>query len=311
MILLGVGFGEAMSMQSRACAAFDQRLPSDSQTERSERRVGGAGPESSGTLELYGLHCAECHGAKGTGRPVRKTTPEIPDFTDASWQARRKDAQFLASILDGKGADMPGFRDDLGDEQAQALVDFVRAFAPGSSSTEQIRPEEVATSRDFTSKLIRWLGNFHSPSVHFPIALLTAAAVAELLRMATGSSAFDPVSRFCVWSASLSALGAALLGWFMAGFRLSDPSWVMTTHRWLGTSVAASAPLVLVLCEHSRQPRRRRTLISFRVVLFALAGVVAVTGFFGGRSSSESTTTRGRNEHRALRVVAYRTQLNH
>jgi uncharacterized membrane protein len=208
--------------------------------------------------------------------------PAIPDFTDASWQERRSDAQFLASILDGKGADMPPSRDELSDEQGQDLVAFVRTFAPVRETIAQTGPEQLAPSQDVTSKLIRWLGNFHAPSVHFPIALFTAAALAELLRMATGAAGFDPISRFCVWLGAISALAAAVLGWFMGGFRLSDPSWVMTTHRWLGTTIAAASPVVLFLSERSRSPERRRTLFVFRAALFVLAGLVSAAGFFGG-----------------------------
>ncbi len=313
MTLVG-GFLVAGASAARpAQAAFDRGCASDSRAERTEgrgvasslfeipsfaldeilfassRHARGkpqpvAGSETAGAIELYELHCAECHGAKGTGKAVRRTMPAIPDFTDASWQARRSDAQFLASILDGKGADMPPSGDELSDEQAHALVDFVRAFAPASEAAGQVSPEALASSQDFTSKLIRWLGNFHAPSVHFPIALLTAAALAELLRMAAPGAPerFQLVSRFCVWLGTLSALAAAVLGWFMGGFRLLDPSWVMTTHRWLGTLVAAGSLFVLFLCARSRPPDRRRTLIGFRAALFVLAGIVTVAGFFGG-----------------------------
>src|SRR5438445_592196 len=61
--------------------------------------------------ELFREHCVKCHGADGTGSPARDRLPEIPNFTDPAWQARRSEAQLLASILDGKGKEMPPFRD--------------------------------------------------------------------------------------------------------------------------------------------------------------------------------------------------------
>jgi uncharacterized membrane protein len=131
-------------------------------------------------------------------------------------------------------------------------------------------------------KLIRWLGKLHPAAVHFPIALLAAAAVAELLRLATGQAAFEAVSRYCVWFGALTALVAGVLGWFAGDFRLSDDSWVLTTHRWLGTSTVACAGLVLVLTEVSRRQDRRRTRMWFRVALLVVALLVLVTGFFGG-----------------------------
>jgi hypothetical protein len=88
--------------------------------------------------------------------------------------------------------------------------------------------------------------------------------------------------RYCVWFGALTAAGAGTLGWFLAGFRLTDTSWVLMTHRWLGTSTVAFAALVLFLCEASRGEGRWKTRICFRVTLFTIAGLVAVTGFFGG-----------------------------
>jgi hypothetical protein len=75
---------------------------------------------------------------------------------------------------------------------------------------------------------------------------------------------------------------AGVLGWFCGDLRLTDASWVMMTHRWLGTSTVAFAGLVLVLGEVSRRPDRRRTRMVFRVTLFFVATLVLVTGFFGG-----------------------------
>src|SRR5262249_26045223 len=57
---------------------------------------------SSAVRALFQQRCVKCHGADGTGKPARGRLPEIPNFTEASWQARRSDAQLLASILDGK-----------------------------------------------------------------------------------------------------------------------------------------------------------------------------------------------------------------
>jgi uncharacterized membrane protein len=217
---------------------------------------------------------------------------------------RRSDAQLLASILDGKGKEMPPWRGKLSVEQARGLVACVRAFAPTAPTPEgasqpvsderypyleedkneltPTEPTEAEPPQDFVEKLIGWLGRFHSAAVHFPIALLTAAALAELLRLATGQPAFDAFSRFCVWLGALTAVVAGILGWFWGGFRLTDASWLMMTHRWLGTSVVAFAGLVLVLSEGSRRPERRRTRLCFRATLLIVAGLVLVTGFFGG-----------------------------
>jgi uncharacterized membrane protein len=134
----------------------------------------------------------------------------------------------------------------------------------------------------FLEELIGWVGKFHPATVHFPIALLVAAAVAELLLLLTGRSKFEAVSQFCIWFGAATAPVAGMLGWCLAGFHLIDRNWVLTTHRWLGTSTAAWAVLLLVLSEVSRRPGRRPTRRWFQIALFLGAGMVLLTGFFGG-----------------------------
>jgi hypothetical protein len=100
--------------------------------------------------------------------------------------------------------------------------------------------------------------------------------------MATGKRSFDAITRYCVWFGALTAVVAGFLGWLLGGFSLTDASWILMTHRWLGTSTVACAVLVLCLSEMSRRPDQRRNRLGFRIVLFAGAILVLVTGFFGG-----------------------------
>ena len=146
------------------------------------------------------------------------------------------------------------------------------AQAPGVTPAHPYPPEGVP-------RPLAWLGKFHPLAVHFPIAMLIAAALSELLLMRTGHELFLHSTRFAVWVGSLGALAAATLGWFFAGFRIADEEWLMTTHRWLGTSASALAPVVLFLCERAYRSSERQ---AFRLALFPLAAVVALTGFFGG-----------------------------
>ncbi len=305
---------------------------------------------------LYRKHCARCHGADGKGSAAKGLFAGIPDFTSSQWQARRSDAQFLASIQDGKGAGMPSLAGKITKSQASHLVKYVRTFAPAIEKTsydrktrlrnlsevstdsndssaspssprsrssrpgqasvdstpvgptvkpqrEEIREEagtanpleetskesapseseDALPSRGFLEMLIGWLGRFHPATVHFPIAMLTAAAVAELLRRITGQAAFDAVTRFCLWFGALTAVAASVLGWFLGGFHLIDASWLLTAHRWLGTSTLVAAVLVLGLSEWRRRLDRHPPGIWFGMALLIVSGLVLATGFFGGR----------------------------
>jgi cytochrome c oxidase cbb3-type subunit 3 len=69
--------------------------------------------------------CAGCHGADGKGKPAFK---DIPDFTNAAWQAKETDAELIETIKNGHKP-MPAYKDKLSDDQVKALVAYVRQFA--------------------------------------------------------------------------------------------------------------------------------------------------------------------------------------
>lgn len=73
---------------------------------------------------IYAAKCAICHGKDGRGTPNWRTKGQ-PDFTNSDWQKSRTDAQFAASIKNGKGK-MPAFK--LNDADIAAVVAKVRAF---------------------------------------------------------------------------------------------------------------------------------------------------------------------------------------
>jgi uncharacterized membrane protein len=129
-------------------------------------------------------------------------------------------------------------------------------------------------------KLLAWLGNFHPSTVHFPIALLITAALAELLALVRTLRVLREGARLCLWAAALTALPAACLGWLFGGFALVDEDWILTAHRWLGTSTAAWAVVALVLGERARRSGRGRSV--YLAALLTGAGLVSATGFFGG-----------------------------
>ena len=66
--------------------------------------------------------CATCHGADGKGK-----VKGAPDFTDAAWQKKEKDAEFVESIKKGKKP-MPPYAGKLNDDEIKALVAYVRSL---------------------------------------------------------------------------------------------------------------------------------------------------------------------------------------
>jgi mono/diheme cytochrome c family protein len=94
------------------------------------------------TMNQYNRYCIRCHGVDGRGV---WDVPDVPDFTNARWQACRSDGQLVANILEGRGACMPAFRGTLTLEEAWSMARYLRSFLPG---TETSRPELGDGSKD-------------------------------------------------------------------------------------------------------------------------------------------------------------------
>lgn len=147
--------------------------------------------------------------------------------------------------------------------------------------------DQAEPALSFFNRLIAWLGKNHPMTVHFPIALLMAALLAEGLAVLTGREHFAWTGRFCAVLGGVAAVAAGVLGWFFGGFHLTDGKWadgewLMTTHRWVGTSTALCGLLVAVLAVKSGRAGGERFRRRYRVGLVVSAGLVGAAGFFGG-----------------------------
>ena len=81
--------------------------------------------------DLYGAHCAGCHGEGGRGNGVvgHVLQPEPRDLTDVAWLTKRSDAQLFEVLTDGvPETAMPGYRDSLTPVERALIVHYVRAF---------------------------------------------------------------------------------------------------------------------------------------------------------------------------------------
>jgi mono/diheme cytochrome c family protein len=81
---------------------------------------------------LYNRYCLRCHAVDGRGV---WDIPDVPDFTNARWQASRSDAQLALMTLQGRGAVMPAFRGTLTLEESWAMARYLRTFLPGSEAS--------------------------------------------------------------------------------------------------------------------------------------------------------------------------------
>ncbi len=82
-------------------------------------------------LELYHKYCQVCHGEEGDGDGVMtKLLGIMPmDHTNPNETNSFSNAEIIESILDGKGRFMPSWRNTLSQDDAEALVSYIRLLS--------------------------------------------------------------------------------------------------------------------------------------------------------------------------------------
>lgn len=280
---------------------------------------------------IFTTTCAECHGShlvepKGdfgfiedlarvaddpdlvhpTGDPARSELwsliewdlmppPEsdVPPLTAAEKQSVR---QWLA-------AGAPTRADDASADAAPPPNEAANAESDGEAGRDAADDPQRTASAEKTDwrRTLRWLGRFHPATTHFPIALLFAALLAEVLLMARhaihavdgrpagDAGPVDPAAglattvRFCITLGTIGAVVAAALGWLNGWFTVAvgPRADLLSEHRLLGTITAVIALGVWMNSERvARDPAASRW--PLRTALLILCGLVALTGHWGG-----------------------------
>jgi uncharacterized membrane protein/mono/diheme cytochrome c family protein len=239
---------------------------------------------------VFQAKCSECHGhqvpkpkgnfgyvldLKTLAADPKKVVPSRPEES-VLWQLVRDE------MMPAEGARAG----PLTKEQKETIRAWIEAGAP-STPTESGDPSPANPAADSPSApaakrpFLDWLGNFHVVVIHFPIALLLAAAAGELWFAWRRVRQPSPAVRFCVVLGAGSAIVAAVLGWLHAasGYGAGSPS-ILAWHRWLGTAIGAGSVILAVLSEIDS--RRGVRSWRFRLLLLLVALLVVAAGYFGG-----------------------------
>ncbi|ETX02217.1 MAG: hypothetical protein ETSY1_04335 [Candidatus Entotheonella factor] len=111
--------------------------------------LAGAQGQAEMGQSIYTRHCARCHGADGRGGPMASMLSVPPrNLTDRAYMQARTEEQLFEVIKHGGSAlgvsaTMPGFGQQLSDEQIWDTVAFIRTL-PGAASTARSQPEGAA-----------------------------------------------------------------------------------------------------------------------------------------------------------------------
>jgi uncharacterized membrane protein/mono/diheme cytochrome c family protein len=167
--------------------------------------------------------------------------------------------------------------------QKESIRAWIAAGAPAPASENAVTvssPDATPSGSPGLTRTLRQLGRLHVVLVHFPIALLIAAAAGEVWSAWRGRSTPAPAVHFCVVLGAAGAVVAAALGWLDAWGGAGAGQSALDLHRWLGTAAAGWA---LVTAGLSAWDERRGVRSRwFRAALFLGALLVGATGHFGG-----------------------------
>ena len=258
---------------------------------------------------IFVAKCSECHG-RGLSRPraalylnelgtlAANRVWVVPHEPEKSylWDLLRNDdmpakgakagplnAQeketVRAWIAAGRTAPPPSMSQS---RESSGMLSVESRMPPSGRSPQESIEDAMIAPPALATRLFAWLGRFHVLVIHFPIALLAAAALAEAIAAWRGSSTPSPVVRFCVPLAAAGGIAAVALGWLhadMGGFGSASGS-LLALHRWLGTTAGFWTTATAAMSE--RESRRGLRTWFFRIVLWSGACVVAAAAHFGG-----------------------------
>ncbi len=225
---------------------------------------------------LFQHKCSECH-----GDDLTKPKGRFGFATDLGRVATRyvkpgdADESELWWFLIGDQELMPPLKAENGPLSVEELA-LVRwwiesgAAAPAGVAASGVSPGVAEDPPGIVARL-------HVLVVHFPIALILVAVLAQVLAMRPGREEFAVAARYCLWMGALGAMASIVSGWG-AGEAWSAER--MFAHRWLGMAAAVTALVAAVVSAAEARGRARRSLL---VVLMMLAAtLVVLAGHQGG-----------------------------
>jgi uncharacterized membrane protein len=125
-----------------------------------------------------------------------------------------------------------------------------------------------------------FIGRLHPLLIHFPIALVIAAALAEAVALITANDRWRTAARSNIRAGAVFTVLATIAGWRLALGPGMEPSQLLEWHRWLGIFTAAvTFAAALATSEAGRSARRVQI---YRIALFTAGTLVGVTGHLGG-----------------------------
>lgn len=131
---------------------------------------------------------------------------------------------------------------------------------------------------------IALLGRYHPVLVHFPVALVVGAAVAEVVYMMRARQSYGDAARFMINLAVVFSVLTAVAGFMAASGKVysQELQGVFNIHRVAGVATPVLVLLAAGLCEGVRRSGQVWEQMLYRVILLLAVVSVAVAGYHGG-----------------------------
>ena len=126
-----------------------------------------------------------------------------------------------------------------------------------------------------------FIGRLHPLLIHFPIALVIAAGLAECAAIVTANEDWRTMAVGNVRAGAVFALLATIAGWRLALMPEMEVSLLLEWHRWLGI-IGAGSLIAAALATGAVRRWSVRAVRIYRIALAASVLLVAVTGHIGG-----------------------------
>ena len=132
--------------------------------------------------------------------------------------------------------------------------------------------------------ILHLLGRLHPAVVHFPIALVTIAAVLESLQLLRRKPTLHAATPACLIFGALSGMAAVLLGFFLEDAEGGGAA--IDLHKWVGIASISTAVIAALFLIRATASERAR--ISLRATVFLGAALVGLTGYLGAEARTSN-----------------------